>query len=81
MAGGRRDRVRDRRIVPRPGGVGTQARRIGAGDGITLTERGKGANTRFINNIAMENEDYCDSLLSATEVFTPSRPLVVLSEP
>jgi 5-deoxy-glucuronate isomerase len=46
------------------------ARRIGP-DGITLTERGKGINTRHINNIAMENEDYCDSLL-VTEVFTPA---------
>ena len=31
----------------------------------------QGANTRYINNIAMENEDYCDSLL-VTEVFTPA---------
>ena len=38
---------------------------------ITLTERGKGTNTRHINNIAMENEDYADSLL-VTEVFTPA---------
>ncbi len=40
-------------------------------DGITLTQRGEGSNTRHINNIAMENEDYCDSLL-VTEVFTPA---------
>jgi 5-deoxy-glucuronate isomerase len=53
-----------------PGKGGHEARRIGP-EGITLTERGKGANTRFINNIAMENEDYCDSLL-VTEVFTPA---------
>ncbi|HBD91940.1 MAG: 5-deoxy-glucuronate isomerase [Rhodobacteraceae bacterium GWE1_64_9] len=46
------------------------ARRIGP-DGITLTPRGTGTNTRFINNIAMEAEDYCDSLL-VTEVFTPA---------
>ena len=52
-----------------PGKGGHAARRIGP-DGITLTERGKGVNTRYINNIAMENEDYCDSLL-VTEVFTP----------
>ena len=38
---------------------------------IQLTQRGKGANTRFINNIAMENDDVADSLL-VTEVFTPS---------
>lgn len=52
-----------------PGHGGHPARRIGP-DGITLTERGKGVNTRYINNIAMEAEDYCDSLL-VTEVFTP----------
>nr|WP_172691003.1 5-deoxy-glucuronate isomerase [Agrobacterium larrymoorei]ASK49445.1 5-deoxy-glucuronate isomerase [Agrobacterium larrymoorei] len=53
-----------------PGVSGHEARRIGP-DGITLTPRGVGANQRFINNIAMENEDYCDSLL-VTEVFTPA---------
>ena len=36
----------------------------------TLTKRGKGANTRFINNIAMEQDDVADALL-VTEVFTP----------
>jgi 5-deoxy-glucuronate isomerase len=56
-------------VCAAPGKSGHQARRIGP-DGITLTERGKGSNTRYINNIAMENEDYCDSLL-VTEVFTP----------
>ncbi len=35
-----------------------------------LTQRGKGSNTRFINNIAMEHDDVADSLL-VTEVFTP----------
>ena len=45
-------------------------RRIGP-EGITLTPRGQGANTRFINNIAMEAQDWCDSLL-VTEVFTPA---------
>ncbi|MDP2739783.1 MAG: 5-deoxy-glucuronate isomerase [Pseudorhodobacter sp.] len=39
--------------------------------GIKLTQRGTGANTRFINNIAMEGKDVADSLL-VTEVFTPS---------
>ncbi len=53
-----------------PGIGGHKARKIGP-DGIVLTERGTGTNKRFINNIAMENEDYCDSLL-VTEVFTPS---------
>ncbi|WP_347312661.1 5-deoxy-glucuronate isomerase [Defluviimonas sp. SAOS-178_SWC] len=56
-------------VCAAPGRSGHTARRIGP-DGITLTERGKGTNTRYINNIAMENEDYCDSLL-VTEVFTP----------
>lgn len=32
--------------------------------------RGKGANTRYIHPIAMEDKDICDSLL-VTEVFTP----------
>ncbi|RMD89245.1 MAG: 5-deoxy-glucuronate isomerase [Alphaproteobacteria bacterium] len=39
--------------------------------GIHLEERGKGTNTRFIHNIAMENRDVADSLL-VTEVFTPA---------
>ena len=56
-------------ICSAPGQGGHQPRRIGP-DGITLTKRGTGVNTRFINNIAMEAEDYCDSLL-VTEVFTP----------
>lgn len=38
--------------------------------GITLTPRGQGANTRYINNIAMEARDVAGSLL-VTEVFTP----------
>ncbi|MEE2816840.1 MAG: 5-deoxy-glucuronate isomerase [Pseudomonadota bacterium] len=57
-------------VCSAPGKGGHDARRIGP-DGITLTERGKGTNTRYINNIAMEAEDYCDSLL-VTEVFTPA---------
>ncbi|NDK53382.1 5-deoxy-glucuronate isomerase [Rhizobium laguerreae] len=56
-------------VCSAPGKGGHEARRIGP-DGISLTERGKGTNTRYINNIAMETEDYCDSLL-VTEVFTP----------
>jgi len=51
-------------------GHGEHAPRIIGPDDITLTERGKGTNTRYINNIAMEDADYCDSLL-VTEVFTP----------
>jgi KduI/IolB family/Uncharacterized protein conserved in bacteria (DUF2090) len=56
-------------VCSAPGKGGHEARRIGP-EGITLSMRGKGANTRHINNIAMENEDFCDSLL-VTEVFTP----------
>jgi 5-deoxy-glucuronate isomerase len=57
-------------VCSAPGKGAHQARRIGP-DGITLTQRGEGTNTRYINNIAMENEDYCDALL-VTEVFTPA---------
>lgn len=57
-------------VCAAPGNGGHEARRIGP-DGITLTQRGEGSNTRYINNIAMENEDYCDALL-VTEVFTPA---------
>ncbi|MFQ6549789.1 5-deoxy-glucuronate isomerase [Aestuariibius sp. 2305UL40-4] len=46
------------------------ARRLGP-DGITLTPRGTGTNTRYINNIAMEDRDVAGSLL-VTEVFTPA---------
>ena len=53
-----------------PGKSGHEPRRIGP-DGITLAARGKGTNLRYINDIAMENQDYCDSLL-VTEVFTPA---------
>ncbi|QPH54128.1 5-deoxy-glucuronate isomerase [Pontivivens ytuae] len=44
-------------------------RRLGP-EGITLTPRGIGQNTRHINNIAMEDRDVAGSLL-VTEVFTP----------
>ena len=57
-------------VCSAPGHGGHDARRIGP-DNITLTQRGSGSNTRWINNIAMEGEDYCDSLL-VTEVFTPA---------
>lgn len=57
-------------VCSAPGRGGHQARRIGPED-IALTERGKGTNRRYINNIAMGNEDCCDSLL-VTEVFTPA---------
>ena len=57
-------------VCSAPGESGHTARRIGP-DEIDLIQRGQGTNTRYINNIAMENEDYCDSLL-VTEVFTPA---------
>ena len=56
-------------VCSAPGKGGHAARRLGP-EGITLTPRGTGANTRFINNIAMEALDVADSLL-VTEVFTP----------
>ena len=45
------------------------ARRLGP-EGISMLPRGTGANTRFVNNIAMEGRDVAGSLL-VTEVFTP----------
>jgi 5-deoxy-glucuronate isomerase len=57
-------------VCSAPGKGGHPARRIGP-EGIVLTERGKGTNTRYINNIAMEDRDVADSLL-VTEVFTPA---------
>ena len=56
-------------VCTAPGHSGHAARRLGP-DNITLTQRGTGANTRYINNIAMEALDVADSLL-VTEVFTP----------
>jgi 5-deoxy-glucuronate isomerase len=53
-----------------PGRGEYPARRLGP-DGITLTQRGDGSNTRWINNIAMEDADVAESLL-VTEVFTPA---------
>lgn len=49
-------------------GKGNHAARIITGIG--FEERGKGANTRYIHPIAMEDRDIADSLL-VTEVFTP----------
>ncbi len=54
--------------APSPGG--RPAQRLGPED-IALEERGTGANTRYIYNIAMEGRDVADSLL-VTEVFTPA---------
>ena len=57
-------------VCSAPGMAGHKAQRLGP-EGISLTPRGMGANTRFINNIAMEGRDVADSLL-VTEVFTPA---------
>lgn len=57
-------------VCTAPGKGGHAAARLGP-EGITLTPRGKGTNTRYINNIAMEARDVADSLL-VTEVFTPA---------
>jgi 5-deoxy-glucuronate isomerase len=51
------------------GGVKRDAQVIGP-EGISRTTRGKGANTRHIFPIAMEERDVADALL-VTEVFTP----------
>ncbi len=53
-----------------PGQGGHEAAQIGP-MGIELTPRGKGTNTRYVNNIAMEMRDVADSLL-VTEVYTPA---------
>lgn len=53
-----------------PGKGNFAAQRLGP-EGISLTPRGQGANTRHINNIAMEGRDVAGSLL-VTEVFTPA---------
>ena len=57
-------------VCTAPGKGGHKAQKLGPA-GIELTQRGIGANTRFVNNIAMEGLDVADSLL-VTEVFTPA---------
>lgn len=52
-----------------PAEPGRKAQVIGP-KGISTAPRGKGANTRHVNAIAMEERDVADSLL-VTEVFTP----------
>lgn len=54
--------------APSPGG--RPAQRLGP-EGIELAPRGRGTNTRYVNNVAMEGRDVADSLL-VTEVFTPA---------
>lgn len=56
-------------ICTAPATPGREAAIIGPA-GITMSERGKGANTRYVNAIAMEDRDVAESLL-VTEVFTP----------
>jgi 5-deoxy-glucuronate isomerase len=57
-------------VCSAPGRGGHPMRRIGP-EGIVLTPLGQGTNTRHVRNIAMEAQDWCDSLL-VTEVFTPA---------
>ncbi|GGG39820.1 5-deoxy-glucuronate isomerase [Chelatococcus composti] len=54
-------------VCTAPGKGGHEARVL---TGIEKVTRGKGANTRYIHPIAMEESDVADSLL-VTEVFTP----------
>lgn len=56
-------------VCTAPGKGGHAARVIGPDD-IGRETRGKGANTRYIHPIAMEDKDVADSLL-VTEVYTP----------
>jgi 5-deoxy-glucuronate isomerase len=57
-------------VCTAPGRSDRPAQALGP-DGIVLEERGRGTNTRYIHNIAMEGRDVADSLL-VTEVFTPA---------
>jgi 5-deoxy-glucuronate isomerase len=56
-------------VCAAPGKPGRDAQTIGP-DGIDSVTRGKGANTRYIHPIAMEERDVADCLL-VTEVYTP----------
>ncbi len=56
-------------VCTAPGSGSRECQIIGPG-GVEFAERGTGTNTRQIYNIAMENQDFADSLL-VTEVFTP----------
>lgn len=57
-------------VCTAPAKPGREAAIIGP-EGLSLVQRGKGANTRYIYPIAMEERDVADSLL-VTEVFTPA---------
>ncbi len=56
-------------VCSAPATASFPAQRIGP-EGIALTPRGQGSNTRHIHNIAMEDRDVASSLL-VTEVYTP----------
>lgn len=56
-------------VCTAPAKPGRKAQVIGP-EGISTAPRGKGANTRYVNAIAMEDRDVAESLL-VTEVFTP----------
>ncbi|MDE0110826.1 MAG: 5-deoxy-glucuronate isomerase [Albidovulum sp.] len=53
-----------------PGNLGEFRTRVIGPDGVVSLQRGKGSNTRSINNIAMEDREVASSLL-VTEVYTP----------
>lgn len=57
-------------VCTAPGKGNHPTQRLGP-EGISLDTRGKGTNTRYVNNVAMEMRDVADSLL-VTEVFTPA---------
>lgn len=57
-------------VCTAPGKGNYKAQRLGP-NGISMDTRGKGSNTRYVNNVAMEMRDVADSLL-VTEVFTPA---------
>ncbi|MCY4438978.1 MAG: 5-deoxy-glucuronate isomerase, partial [Deltaproteobacteria bacterium] len=56
-------------VCSAPGAGGHPARAIDP-ESIPVLERGKGANTRYVHPIAMDDADIADSLL-ITEVYTP----------
>ena len=66
-------------VCSAPGHGGHEARRLGP-EGIDLTPRGKGTNTRHVNNIAMEGRDVADSPPRDRGLHA-GRALVVLPEP
>lgn len=57
-------------ICRAPGKASTRQPRLIGPNQVLVAERGVGSNRRIIHNIAMEDQDFADSLL-VTEVFTP----------